>query len=216
MSKDLQEFGLVNGAIRHLPSNREISLQQMARSMHSTERIATGYFRAPVAPDNVTDDTNLRLHGIPHNLFSYAVALACVEADEITGQVKVERYLTISDCGNVLNPQLYEQQIQGGVCQGLGLALFEDFMVAGTQALTRDFSTYLIPTAMDIPDVESIALGIYEPSGPFGLKGIGEISINGPLPAIANAVFDATGSMANKAPLSPENILNALKPDSQE
>jgi CO/xanthine dehydrogenase Mo-binding subunit len=216
MSKHLQEFGLVNGAIRHLPSNREISLQQMARSMNSSERTSIGYFRAPVASDRVTEDPSLRLHGIPHNLFSYAVALACVEADEITGQVKVERYLTISDCGNVLNPQLYEQQIQGGVCQGLGLALFEDFILAGTQALTRDFSTYLIPTAMDIPDVESIALGIYEPSGPFGLKGIGEISINGPLPAIANAVFDATCSMANKAPLSPENILNALKPESQE
>ncbi|MFA6223442.1 MAG: xanthine dehydrogenase family protein molybdopterin-binding subunit [Desulfomonilaceae bacterium] len=214
MSKDLQEFALVNGAIKHLPSNKEISLQQMARSMNTSERTFTGYFRAPVASDRVTEDPSLRLHGIPHNLFSYAVALGYVEADEITGQVKVEKYLTISDCGTVLNPLLYEQQIQGGVCQGLGLAIYEDFVVSGAKGLTGDFSKYLIPTAMDIPDIESLALGIYESSGPFGLKGIGEISINGPLPAIANAVFDATGSMVNKSPLSPENILNALKSDS--
>jgi len=94
------------------------------------------------------------------------------------------------------------------------LAIYEDFVVSGAKGLTGDFSKYLIPTAMDIPDIESLALGIYESSGPFGLKGIGEISINGPLPAIANAVFDATGSMVNKSPLSPENILNALKSDS--
>ncbi|MCX5872960.1 MAG: molybdopterin-dependent oxidoreductase, partial [Deltaproteobacteria bacterium] len=169
------------------------------------------HFRAPVATDSVTDDETLRLHGMPHTLFSYATSLSYVEVDEITGAVTVEKYLTVSDCGNVLNPQVYEQQIQGGICQGLGLALYEDFGTMDGHITTKDLSTYLTPTVTDVPDVESIAMGIYEQSGPFGAKGIGEISTNGPLPAIANALFDATGYIFKKSPITPEMVMESLK-----
>ena len=210
MIKDTSDFSMIPGAIRHLPTNREIQLETIARIMDSSEKTVTAYFRAPVATDSVTDDQNLRLHGIPHNLFSYSANLAYVEVDEITGKVAVTDYLTVSDCGNVMNPQIYEQQIQGGACQGLGFALHENFETIDGRIITKDFSTYLAPTAMDVPDIESVALGIHEPTGPFGAKGIGEISTNGPLPTIANAIFDATGYMFDKSPITPEAILDAL------
>ncbi len=210
MKKDPRKFAVTRDVIRHLPTGGEIPLKIIAKMMDSGERIVTAYFRAPVAEDPVTADDNLRLHGMPHNLFSYAANLTCVELDEITGQVTVANYVTVSDCGNVLNPQLYEQQIQGGAIQGLGLALYEDFEAVDGHVTTKDFSTYLVPTSMDTPDVESIALGIYESTGPFGLKGVGEISTNGPLPAIANAIFDATGHMVLKSPMTPEITLTAL------
>jgi len=216
MKKDPQEFSTIPETMRHIPTGGEIALKTIAKMMDSSERIVTAYFRAPVAEDLVTGDYNLRLHGMPHNLFSYAANLACVELDEITGKVTVENYVTASDCGNVLNPQLYEQQIQGGAIQGFGLALYEDFVAVEGHVTTKDFSTYLTPTSMDAPDIESIAMGIYETTGPFGSKGIGEIATNGPLPAIANAIFDATGHMLEKSPITPESVLTALTEISKE
>ncbi|MCL5123723.1 MAG: xanthine dehydrogenase family protein molybdopterin-binding subunit [Deltaproteobacteria bacterium] len=211
MIKDSNEFSMVPEAIRHLPTNREIRLETIARTMDLAEKVVIAHFRAPVATDLVTNDQEMRLHGIPHNLFSYSANLAYIEIDEITGKVGVQKYLTVSDCGKVVNPQLYDQQIQGGICQGLGLALYENFETLDGYVLTKDLSTYLVPTSMDVPDVESVALGIHEPSGPFGSKGIGEISTNGPLPTIANAIFDATGHMLKKSPIKPEAVLAALE-----
>ncbi|MFH0960759.1 MAG: xanthine dehydrogenase family protein molybdopterin-binding subunit [Pseudomonadota bacterium] len=216
MKKDPQEFSTTPRTIRHLPTGSEIPLKALAKMMDPSEKVVTAYFRAPIADDLVTDDYNLRLHGIPHNLFSYAANLACVELDEITGKVTVPHYVTVSDCGNVLNPQLYEQQIQGAAIQGIGLALLEDFEAIDGHITTRDLSTYLLPTSMDAPDVDSIALGIFETTGPFGSKGIGEIATNGPLPAIANAIFNATGHMLKKSPMTPEIILRSLSEISKE
>lgn len=209
MKKDPGSFAIVRNVMRHLPTGSETPLNFIAGLMNASEKVVTAYFRAPVAEDMVTEDINLRLHGMPHNLYSYAANLAAVELDEITGKVTIANYATVSDCGNVLNPQAYEQQIQGGAIQGIGLALYEDFESVEGRITTADFSTYLVPTSMDAPDVDSVALGICESTGPFGSKGIGEIGINGPLPAIANALFDATGHVFKKSPITPEMVLNA-------
>jgi len=81
----------------------------------------------------------------PHRIFSYGVHLACVEVDELTGKVEVQQYLAVSDCGRIINPQVFEQQIQGGIAQGLGYALYEDFIVENGRIGTPDLSTYIIP-----------------------------------------------------------------------
>jgi len=133
-----------------------------------------------------------------------------VEIDDLTGRVDVLDYLAATDAGRVLNPQLYEQQVQGGVVQGLGYALSEDYMVKDGRGLTPNLATYIIPTAMDAPDMISVPVEPVEPTGPFGQKGVGEIPINGPLPAVANAVADACGVRTLEAPLTPERILAAL------
>ena len=135
-----------------------------------------------------------------------------MEVDELTGRMEVIRYLAITDSGRVINPQVYEQQIQGGIVQGIGYGLYEDYKVDNGRGGTPDLSTYLVPTALDAPEMESIPVELHEPTGPFGLKGVGEITISGPLPATANALADACGVRIGRAPLTPERVFAALKP----
>jgi CO/xanthine dehydrogenase Mo-binding subunit len=205
-----EELALVPGGVRCLLTGHEIPLSKIAKLLSHDERVATHHFRAPVATEVITTDQNLRLHGLPHTIFSYAAHLACVEVDELTGKVEIKRYLAVSDCGKVLNPQIYEQQIHGGIAQGIGYALSEDLEVLEGRMLNSDLSTYLLPTAKDVPEIDSVAVEIYEPTGPFGLKGVGEISTNGPLPAVSNAVADACGIRVHQSPLTPERVLGAI------
>lgn len=210
MAETVEEMALLPGRIVHTPTGREIGLSEMAHILNESERFAVHRFRAPVAPEQPTKDPNLRIHGIPHCIFSYGVHLACVEVDEITGKVEVEHYLAISDCGRIINPQLFEQQIQGGIAQGLGYALYEDFIVEDGRIRTPNLGTYIIPGSLDIPDMDSLPLEMNEETGPFGLKGAGEIAMDGPLPTVANAVFDACGIRVFQAPLTAERVLAAL------
>ena len=216
MARGTEELALVPGGVRRLTDGRELSLEFLAQFLNESERIATYRFRAPIATDQVTADEGLRLHGMPHTLFSYGAHLAWIEIDELTGQVDVKRYLAVSDCGKVINPETYEQQIHGGIAHGFGLALSEDFEVVDGKIMTPDLMTYVIPTASDLPEIDSVPVEIYEPTGPFGLKGVGEIATNGPLPAIANAVADALDIRVFRFPLTPERILEALKDKRQE
>ncbi len=211
MAPTREEMAIIPGCVRHLVSGRELPLSLMAELMGDAERVAVHHFRAPVAAESFDVGPGLRLHGFPHTLFSYAAHLALVEVDELTGEITVCRYLAVSDCGTVVNPQIYEQQIHGAVAQGIGFALSEDFVSEEGRAVTPDLATYLIPTAADVPDMESIPVQIFEPTGPFGLKGVGEIATSGPLPAIANALADACGLRTYRYPMTPERILKALQ-----
>ena len=208
---DTTEIVMHPGSIVHLRTGKKIPLSEVATVLDESERVAVFKFEAPVAREKPTEDENLRLHGIPHLIFSYGAHLACVEVDELTGKVEVKRYLAVSDCGRIINPQIFEQQIQGGLAQGLGYALCEDFVVENGEIQTRDLSTYIIPTSMDIPEMDSIAVESQEETGPFGLKGAGEISVDGPLPSVANAVADACGVRVLRSPLTAERILRALE-----
>ncbi len=208
-----EETVLMPGKVRHFPSGREISLDKLAPFMAESERTVTHRFRAPTTHDPLNVPQALRIHGLGHAVFSYGAHLACVEVDELTGVVTVVHYLSISDCGRVMNPVVYEQQIQGAVAQGLGYALMEDFRVRDGQVETRDLSTYILPTAIDVPDMGVDAVQTHEETGPFGLKGVGEIGTSGPVPAIANAVADAVGVRLSRWPLTPERVLGAMEND---
>ena len=216
MAPHPDELALIPGGVRHLTDGRELSLELLAQFLNESERVATYRFRAPTATDQVTSDERLRLHGMPHTLFSYGAHMAWIEIDELTGQVDIKRYLAVSDCGKVINPETYVQQIHGGIAQGCGLALCEDFEVVDGKIVTPDLMTYVIPTASDLPEIDSVPVELYEPTGPFGLKGVGEVATNGPLPAIANAVADALGVRVFRFPLTPERILEAVKHQRQE
>jgi CO/xanthine dehydrogenase Mo-binding subunit len=211
MAPSRDEVALIPGRVRHLVTGKEFPLSKIASFMGEAERVSVHHFRAPVAPENFDAGPGLRLHGFPHTLFSYAAHLALVEVDQLTGEVTVCRYLAISDCGTVVNPQIYEQQIQGAIAQGIGFALSEDFVSTQARIMTSDFSTYIIPTAADVPEIESVAVEIFEPTGPFGLKGVGEIATNGPPPAIANALADACGVRIVEYPMTPERVLKAIR-----
>ncbi|MBI4963564.1 MAG: xanthine dehydrogenase family protein molybdopterin-binding subunit [Desulfomonile tiedjei] len=211
MAPGKEDLAMIPGAVRHLKTGRELSLSRIAQLLNPAERVAVGYFRAPTATDDLGVPDDLRLHGFPHTLFSYGAHVALVEIDELTGAVDVKRYLAVSDCGNVMNPEIYEQQIQGAIAQSLGYALSEEFEVRAGKVLTPDFSTYTIPTSADVPEIDSIPVQVHEPTGPFGLKGAGEVATNGPLPAVANAVADACGVRIFRSPLTPERVLRAIR-----
>ncbi|RJX33359.1 MAG: xanthine dehydrogenase family protein molybdopterin-binding subunit [Desulfarculus sp.] len=204
------ELALLPGRVRHSASGRELPLARLAALMQESERVAVGRHRAPVSQERPTADEALRLHGLPHAVFSFATQLAAVELDELTGQVELKGFVSVCDCGRLLNQQLAEQQMQGAMAQGLGYALCEDFAVAGGRVQTPDLSTYLLPTSLDAPDMDSLWVQAHEPSGPFGLKGVGEVGMDGPLPAISNAVADACGLRAQRFPLTPERVLAVL------
>jgi CO/xanthine dehydrogenase Mo-binding subunit len=213
MARSRDEVALIPGGVRYLVTGREISLEDMTRFFNDSERVATYHFRAPVAVEAVTSDPALKLHGLPHTLFSFGAHMALVEVDEITGVVDVQRYVAVSDCGKVMNPQVYEQQIHGAIAQGLGFALSEELDVQEGLIMATNFSFYAIPTAVDVPHMESIPVEIYEPSGPYGLKGVGEVAVNGPLPAVANAVADACDIRLKRFPMTPDRVLRAMEAD---
>ncbi len=210
------ETALAPGVVRHLPSGRQLPLEQLAAMMQREERTSLARHRAPVAPERPSADPALQLHGLPHCVFSFGAQVAAVEVDRLTGQVEVKGFLSVCDCGNVINPQLLEQQIQGGAAQGLGYALWEDFASHRGLALTPDLSTYIIPTALDLPDQECLVVPTFEPAGPLGLKGAGELPVDGPLPAVAAAVSEACGHHFTRFPLTPERVLAALEEQGED
>ncbi len=212
-----EDLIILPGQVRHLPSGNNIPLAAVAASMHEVERVCVYSYKAPVAnkAPAVVSPT-IQMAGFPHKIFTFAAHLARIEIDELTGEISVCDYLACTDGGKVLNPQIYEQQIQGGIAQGMGYALWEDFKLAEGEVLSHNLASYIIPTCLDIPDMISLPIETLEESGPYGMKGIGEISISMPLPAIANAVYRAIGPYARTGPLNPEQILLALQNDAKE
>jgi CO/xanthine dehydrogenase Mo-binding subunit len=163
----------------------------------------------PVAKDALDTGKGF-LIGFPHLLFSHAAHLAYVEVDELTGLIEIKDYLAVTEAGRILNPQGFEQQVQGAVAQGIGYALSEEVVLKEGRILTPNLSTYFIPGAGASPEIRSLPVETYEASGPHGMKGAGEVGVNGPLPAIANAVAGACGIRIVQAPLKPERILSAM------
>ncbi len=205
----LEDLELLPGRVRHPATGRELPIAVLAATMTEAERICISQFLMPVVRD-VPDTGKGFVIGFPHLLFSYAAHLACVEVDELTGAVAVKAYLAVTEAGRVLNPQGFEQQVQGAIAQGIGYALCEEVKLAEGRILTPDFATYIIPGTLDIPEMTSLAVEACEPSGPYGMKGVGEVGINGPLPAIAGAVSGACCIGITRAPLNAERIMEAL------
>jgi CO/xanthine dehydrogenase Mo-binding subunit len=143
--------------------------------------------------------------------FTFGSHLADVEVDLDTGQVTVLRYVACHDVGRAINPRSVEGQISGGVVQGIGMALLEEVMLQDGVNMTGGFFQYLIPTAADVPDVETVILESGEGMGPFGARGIGEPPIGPPAAVIANAVADAVGGRPTVLPITPERVLECIR-----
>ena len=200
---------LLPGKIVHRASQREVSLARLAGFLRAEERSCLGEYVAPRCPDPGTGKGFFI--GFPHVVFAYGAHLARVEVDLATGQTRVVDYLAVTDGGKVINPAMFDQQVHGGVAQGLGYALMEDLATRDGQVLAGDFSRYLIPGALDLPEIVSLACAGEEARGPFGMKGVGEVAMNGPLPAVANALADGCAIALRDAPLTPERVLSALE-----
>ncbi|SEM57370.1 CO or xanthine dehydrogenase, Mo-binding subunit [Syntrophus gentianae] len=210
LADTMEDLDLHPGRVRHIKTGKEIPLQDIAAMMTDEVRVCISQFIMPVAKDALDTGKAFSI-GFPHLLFSYGAHLACVEVDELTGAIDVKGYAAATDAGRVLNPQVYEQQVHGAIAQGIGYALSEELRVKEGRILTPDFATYIIPGALDVPEIVSLTAETYESSGPYGMKGLGEVGTNGPLPAIANALADACDLSMTCAPLTPERVLRAMK-----
>jgi CO/xanthine dehydrogenase Mo-binding subunit len=143
---------------------------------------------------------------------SFAAHFAEVAVDTETGQVKVLSYVAASDCGTAVNPKLLEGQVEGAVLMGMSYALTEEFIFdENGKVLNPSFSGYKIFSAVDIPKITTILIPSYEPTGPYGAKTAGEVNVNGPLPAISNAIYNAVGVRMYESPFTPEKVLRAIK-----
>jgi len=209
LADTLDHLELVPGHIRNLTTGHEIPLRMISALMPAEDRVCISQFLMPVARDRL-DTGKEFIIGFPHLIFSYAAHLAAIEVDELTGAIEVKSYAAATEAGHVLNPQTFAQQAQGAIAQGIGYALYEEIVTDQGRLLTPDFTTYHIPGAMDVPDIESQTVASWEPSGPYGMKGAGEVCTNGPLPAIAGALADACGIRMTRSPLTPERVLSAL------
>jgi CO/xanthine dehydrogenase Mo-binding subunit len=149
--------------------------------------------------------------GIPYATYGFAAQLAEVAVDMALGTVRVSRIVAAHDVGRAINPMLVEGQIHGGIAQGLGFALMEEYVPGRTENL----HDYLIPTFGDVPNVETILIEDREPLGPSGAKGVGEPALIATAPAILSAIENATGVRITRLPATPDRVLAALKSNSK-
>ncbi|MFM8746811.1 MAG: molybdopterin-dependent oxidoreductase [Aestuariivirga sp.] len=180
---------------------RTVRLGQLPRGAHGYVLCAEETFDPPTAPLDKDGQ------GVPYAVYGYGAHLAQVEVDTRLGLVKVLSIVAAHDVGRAINPVLVEGQIEGGVAQGLGMALMEEF----TPGRGENLHDYLIPTIGDVPPVQSILVERASSVGPFGAKGIGEQALIPTAPAILNAIHHATGARLTRTPATPERVLAAIR-----
>jgi CO/xanthine dehydrogenase Mo-binding subunit len=149
--------------------------------------------------------------GIPNYCYGYSAQAVEVEVNLLTGQVQVLTIISAHDVGKAINRQQVEAQIEGCLAQALGYALLENFQVKDGHVLTPYFSTYLLPTSLDMPvEIVPVILELADPNGPYGARGVAEMPLVPFAPAVAAAIHDATGVWLFEQPMTPERVLNGL------
>ena len=192
---DAAELRFEGGCVRHEATGRTVSLSEIAAKSQCNCRLApeaTAQHSSPVSPP------------------PYMVGMVEIELDRETGVVEVLDYATVVDCGIPINPALARIQVEGGIVQGIGHTLMEDVTRTPKGAIRESsLFTYRLPTRLDTGRINVEFEHSYEPTGPFGAKSIGEIVINTPGPALAQAIYRATGVWHRELPILPEHILLA-------
>ncbi|WP_455683087.1 xanthine dehydrogenase family protein molybdopterin-binding subunit [Thomasclavelia sp.] len=182
--------------VRNLSTNDIVSLSELAtRSM---------------CGNNISTQVTVT-HSSPVSPPPFMVGMVEIELDKETGQVDIIDYVAVVDCGTVINTNLAKVQTEGGLVQGIGMALYENVQYSEKGAIAENsFMQYKIPTRLDMGKLRVEFESSYEQTGPFGAKSIGEIVINTPCPAIEHAIYNATGIWLRELPMTPEKILMAL------
>lgn len=206
-ARSADEVELIDGVafLRTDPQGRQIGFKELAEKLYAYRLMpsAFGWF---IAPDSSYDQKTGQ--GNAYFVYSYCTNIAEVEVDMETGEFKVTRITSAHDMGKAINPQQVEGQIEGGTLQGLGYATMEEIRHdANGKMLNNAFATYILPTTEDTPELEPIIVEHAYDKGPYGAKGFGEVPLMGIAPAIANAIYNATGVRIRKLPIKPEKIL---------
>lgn len=170
----------------------------------SLAEFADTCFNGGIAKALIASDS----HMSPKSPPPFMVGIAEVDVDKLTGEIKVHDYVSVVDCGTVINPNLARVQAEGGIVQGIGMALSEDITYSNEGKMrNRNFLQYKLPTRVDVPSVRVEFESSYEDNGPFGAKSIGEVVINTPTSAIASAIKHATGVQVRTLPITAEKVL---------
>lgn len=188
-------------SLRDGAARRDIALRDLPDRTHGYVLWAEETYDPP------TEALDANGQGAPYAVYGYGAQLAEVEVDVALGTVKVLRITAVHDLGKVINPLLAEGQIEGGIAQGLGMALMEEFHPGKTENL----HDYLIPTTGDMPEVVSHLIEVPDPEGAMGAKGLGEHVLIPTAPAILNAIRHATGAVLAQLPARPDRVLAAIK-----
>ena len=193
---ELEEVEFETGAFHHPESGRRLSFAEVAASLEKTGGPIS--CQATVSPG-----------GAGYQLAAYLVDVA---VDRDTGKVDVLRSTLFQDVGKAVHPDYVAGQMQGGVVQGLGWALHEEYVYdAEGRLLNTSLLDYRMPTALDVPNTETVILETPNPGHPYGVRGVGEASILNPPAAVANAIYDAVGIRMHCLPMSPGAVLEKLK-----
>ena len=180
----------------HLSSEKEISLKEIGNHVMCSSNeplMASEANSSPISPP------------------PFMAGIAEIELDKETGKVELVDYVAVVDCGTVVNPSLARVQVEGGIAQGIGMALYEDVVYnKDGKNFSNSFMQYKIPTRLDVGDIRVEFESSYEPTGPFGAKSIGEIVINTPSPAIANSIYNATHLRLRELPMTEEKIYRGM------
>ncbi|WP_313343980.1 molybdopterin cofactor-binding domain-containing protein [Sedimentibacter sp.] len=168
-----------------------------------------------LANDNYVGSNNYlsaaESHYSPVSPPPFMAGLVEIEVDKLTGKVNIIDYVGVIDCGTVINPNLARVQAEGGIVQGMGMAMYEDIIYdRNGRMLNNSFMQYKIPSRLDVGNIRIDFESSYEPTGPFGAKSIGELVINTPPPAIANAVYNATKVNIRNLPITGEKIMMGM------
>lgn len=194
-----EETVFEDGCVRKINTDERVTLAQISvkdQVANDIAAVATASHSSPVSPP------------------PYMVGMVEIELDRYTGEVKILNYVAVVDCGIAINPALARIQAEGGIVQGIGHTLFENITYDETgKPVESYFMQYKIPTRLDMGHLQVEFENSYEPTGPFGAKSIGEIVINTPAPAIAHAIYRATGVWHRELPITPEKILMSMPED---
>ena len=147
---------------------------------------------------------------------AFGLHIVDVEVDSETGKVEILRYTAIQDAGKAIHPSYVEGQIQGGAVQGIGWALNEEYYFSDDGTMENStFLDYRMPTSLDLPMIDTVIVEVANPGHPYGVRGVGEVSIVPPMGAVANAIYDATGVRMTELPMSPGAVVKALSSKSE-
>lgn len=191
-----EEVVFENGRVKQINTEKSVSLAEISvkdQVNNDIAAVATASHFSPVSPP------------------PYMVGMVEIELDKDTGEVKILDYVAVVDCGITINPALARIQTEGGIVQGIGHTLFENITYdRNGRPIESSFLQYKVPTRLDMGHLRVEFENSYEPTGPFGAKSIGEIVINTPAPAIAHAIYRATGVWHRELPITPEKILMSM------
>lgn len=186
--------------VRDGSATARIDLSALSADSHGHALTAEASYDPPTSPLDANGQ------GAPYAVYGYGAQMVELEVDAALGTVRLLRITAAHDVGRAINPLLARGQIEGGIAQGIGMALMEEYLPGRTENL----HDYLIPTFGDVPPIESLLIEVPDPEGPFGAKGLGEHVLIPTAPAILNAIRHATGAEITRVPALPHRVKEAL------